>query len=64
MKPELVMKTTRSAVLKLEGAGKYYAECKYELIVNGERAVETDRTVTTIRDLEPDTEYTDRKSVV
>ena len=58
MKPELVMKTTRSAVLKLEGAGKYYAECKYELIVNGERAVETDRTVTTIRDLEPDTEYT------
>ncbi len=58
MKLELAMKTARSAVLKLEGAGKYYAERRYELHIGEDRTVESNRVVTTLRDLNPDTEYT------
>lgn len=60
MKLELAMKTARSAVLRLEGAGKYYAKQRYELHIGEERTVESDRVVTTLRDLKPDTEYTVR----
>ena len=53
----LVANTARNAVVELTESGKYYTRKPYELYVNGEKYMDSDRVVTSIYDLKPDTKY-------
>ncbi len=57
MKIELLMKSARNAVLKLADGGIYYTKQPYRLALNGESMGETDKVVTSLYGLKPDTEY-------
>ena len=57
MELKLVIKTGRSAVVEFDDGGKYYSKEEYTLLVNGEEYGKTDKVVTTIYGLKPDTEY-------
>ncbi len=58
MEISLLMKSARSAVLKLADGGIYYTKQTYSLLVNGGKVKETNTVVTSLFDLKPDTEYT------
>ena len=49
--------TSRSAALKLFDGGKYNTLKPYRVTVNGAFYAETDRVITSLYDLKPDTEY-------
>ncbi len=49
--------TSRSAALKLFDGGKYNTLKPYRLLLNGEPLMETNRTITSLYGLKPDTEY-------
>lgn len=51
------MKTARSVVIEMNDGGVYEAKKVYEILVNGEHVCNTDKVVTSIYDLWPDTEY-------
>lgn len=53
----LVNSTARNAVVELTKSGKYYTEKKYELFLNGEKLMDSDKVITSIYGLKPDTEY-------
>jgi len=53
----LVTKTSRSAVIELTDSGKYYTEKNYDIYVNGKKYMESNKVITSIYDLSPDTNY-------
>lgn len=53
----LVCLTARSAVLEIADGGRYFAKKKYRVLLNGEEKAETERTVTSLYGLKPDTDY-------
>ena len=57
MELKLVMKTTRNVVVELTDSGKFYSEKPYEIMVDGVKFMDSDRVVTTLYGLKPDTEY-------
>ena len=57
MELKLVIKTGRSAAVEFDDGGKYYSKEEYTLLINGEEYGKTEKVVTTIYGLKPDTEY-------
>ncbi len=57
MKLSCLFVTSRSAALQLFDGGKYHTLKPYCLMINGCKAFETDRVVTGLYDLKPDTGY-------
>lgn len=57
MELKLVTYTGRSAVVELTESGKYYTGKPYEIYVNGEKYMDSDKVVTSVYGLKPDTEY-------
>lgn len=57
MNISLVMNTARSAVIEITDGGRYFTKMPYQIKVNGTAYGETDRTITNIYGLKPDTEY-------
>lgn len=57
MELKLVNVTGRSAVVELTESGKYYTENKYDIYLNGNKYMESDKVITSIYGLLPDTEY-------
>lgn len=57
MELKLVAKTARSAVMELTESGKYYTDSKYEIYLNGKKIMDSDRVITSVYDLKPDTDY-------
>ncbi len=58
MNIELITKTTRNVCVELVGAGTYYTDKEsYDVFVNGEYTMKTNKVITSIYGLLPDTEY-------
>ena len=57
MELSCLLTTSRSAVLKLFDGGKYHTLQSYRVVMNGETVLETNRTITSLYGLKPDTEY-------
>ncbi len=57
MELKLVTNTARSAVIELTESGKYYTEQSYDIYVNGEKFAESNKVITSLYGLTPDTEY-------
>ena len=53
----LVTKTSRSVVVELTDSGKYYTKNQYDIYVNDKKYMESNKVVTSIYDLKPDTDY-------
>lgn len=53
-----VMVTSRSAVIEIPDGGKYFSVTKYRILLNGRAALTTERTIVSLYDLKPDTDYT------
>lgn len=53
----LVTKTSRSVVVELTDSGKYYTKNSYDIYVNDKKYMESNKVVTSIYDLKPDTDY-------
>jgi len=51
------MKTARSAVIEIGDGGLFFARCQYRIDMDGEYFCDTDRAVTCLYNLTPDTEY-------
>lgn len=58
MELTLVSVTGRSAVVELTESGKYYSKEKIDIYVDGRQYMTSDKVVTSIYGLKPDTEYT------
>ncbi len=52
-----VMSTARNAVIEIRDGGRYFTKKPYRVLVNGEETVTTERTITSLYNLKPDTEY-------
>lgn len=57
MNLELLFVTARSAVLRLDDPGVDYRTREYEIWLNGEKYASSEKTVETLYDLNPDSEY-------
>ncbi len=57
MNISLVMNTARSAVIEIADGGRYFTKKPYTVKLNGAVYGETDRTITNIFDLKPETTY-------
>ena len=57
MNLEILMKTARNVVIEINDGGVYETKKVYEILVNGEHKCTTDKVVTSLYDLWPDTEY-------
>lgn len=57
MNISLVMNTARSAVIEIADGGRYFTKKPYMVKVNGAIYGETDRTITNIHNLKPETSY-------
>ena len=57
MELKLVTNTARSAVLELTESGKFYTESQYDIYVNDEKYMESNKVITSLFDLKPDTDY-------
>lgn len=57
MELKRVINTSRSAVVELTDSGRYYTRMVYEIYLNGEKYMESDKVVTSLYGLTPDTEY-------
>ena len=53
----LVTKTSRSVVVELTDSGKYYTKNQYDIYVNNKKYMESNKVITSIYDLKPDTDY-------
>ncbi|MCD8326125.1 MAG: glycoside hydrolase family 28 protein [Lachnospiraceae bacterium] len=53
----LIMSTARSAVIEIEDGGRYFTKKPYLVRLNGKLYGETDRTITNLFDLKPETQY-------
>ena len=49
--------TSRGVVVELTDSGKYYSRSSYDIYVNGEKFINTDKVITSLHGLKPDTEY-------
>ena len=57
MELKLVTKTGRSIVVELTESGKFYAQKQYEIYVNDAKFMDSDKVITSLYNLKPDTEY-------
>lgn len=57
MEVRLVMTTARSAVIEIADGGKYFAKAEYSIRVNGREALTADKTIISLYDLKPDSDY-------
>ncbi len=57
MELKLVTNTSRNAVVELTDSGRYYTEKSYEIYVNGQKFMDSDKVITSLYGLIPDTEY-------
>lgn len=57
MELKLVAKTARSICFEITESGKYFTEKPYDIILDGRKIMDGEKVVTTIHNLEPDTEY-------
>ena len=53
----IIFKTSRKIMIEVEDFGIWTTDRPYEVYVNGEKYLESDRAVQTIPNLKPDTEY-------
>lgn len=53
-----VMVTARSAVIEIADGGKYFARAAYRVRVNGTEVLTADKTIVSLYDLKPDSDYT------
>ncbi|MCM1024922.1 MAG: glycoside hydrolase family 28 protein [Roseburia sp.] len=58
MELRTVMVTSRSAVIEIPDGGRYFSAAKYRILLNGRAVLVTERTVVSLYDLKPDTDYT------
>jgi polygalacturonase len=58
MNLKLIHVTARNAVIEIEDGGIFYTTNQYDIYVNGRYVFDTNRVITSIPDLKPDTEYT------
>ncbi len=58
MEVRLVMATARNAVIEIVDGGKYFAKMEYRIRLNGTEALTTDKTIVSLYDLKPDSDYT------
>ncbi len=58
MQAELLMKTARSAVIRINDGGLFNTASKYKILINNLPFCETDKVVTNIFGLKPETGYT------
>ena len=56
MELKLVTNTARSAVLELTESGKFYTESQYDIYVNDEKYMESNKVITSLFDLKTDTD--------
>lgn len=54
---KLIMVTSDSVTFEIEDGGIYYLREKLSIYLNGEKAFETEKTVNSVYDLMPDTDY-------
>ena len=52
-----VMNTARNAVIEIQDGGRYFTKKPYCVVVNGVEVMTTDKTITSLYNLKPDTEY-------
>jgi len=57
MELKLVLNTGRSAVVEFDDGGKFYSKMEYALYVNGNEYMTTDKVVTSLYGLKPNTDY-------
>lgn len=53
----MIDKTARYAVLEIADGGRYFTQKPYRVLVNGKEYMTTEKVITSIYDLKPDTEY-------
>lgn len=54
---KLVMATARNAVIEIVDGGKYFAKAEYSIRVNGREVLTADKTIVSLYDLKPDSDY-------
>lgn len=54
---KFVTATSRSAVVELTESGKFYTEKPYEIYVDGSKYMDSEKVITTLYGLKPDTLY-------
>ena len=54
---QVIFTTARSFVLELLEDNVYYNSDKYEIVINGERYMESEKVIQTVYGLTPDTAY-------
>lgn len=52
-----VMVTARNAVIEIVDGGRYFSVGKYRVLVNGREMLTTERTIVSLYDLKPDSDY-------
>lgn len=57
MELKLVAKTGRNAVVELTESGKFYSDKQYEIYVNNKKFADSDKVITSLYNLKPDTTY-------
>ncbi len=57
LKLNILMKSSRSITFELEDGGYYYSRNNYQICLNGEKAGEIRKVVTSLFDLKPETTY-------
>ncbi len=54
---KVVMVTARNAVIEIVDGGRYFSVRKYRVLVNGREMLTTERTIVSLYDLKPDSDY-------
>jgi len=57
MECKIIFQTARTVVIELMNAGIYYTDLPYQLYLNGEFVMQSNKVIQTISNLKPDTEY-------
>lgn len=57
MRIDLINATSRDICFELVGTGRYYTDEKYDIYLNGNKMLTTDKVITSVYNLSPDTEY-------
>lgn len=52
-----VMVTARNAVIEIVDGGKYFSRAKYRILINGREMLTADKTIVSLYDLKPDSDY-------
>ena len=52
-----IMQTARSATIEIKDGGRYFTKRPYIIKLNGKEAATTDKTITSLYGLKPDTKY-------